>query len=271
MPQQPKEPLSPVAISMDISPEESKEEEAAKMGRNSNTVIFLDWDDTLLPSSFLSGKGYRLDTEVPKDPEHDAQLREVETSSAEALTQALKLGHVHVVTNAETGWVQLSAQKFMPGLVPLLSKVRVISARSTYEGAHPDAPLKWKFLAMQEALTKVYGGLETKAAKNVISFGDSHVEREAVRAVTRGVPNVRTKSVKFAERPSLEQLRRQLDLICNCMQYICSHEGDLDLQLTVTVANKPATPPPAEPTTPTDCSGAVPMDSSDNDGIAVGA
>jgi hypothetical protein len=47
--------------------------------------------------------------------------------------------------------------------------------------------------------------------------------------------NTRTKSVKFAERPSMEQLRRQIELVTNCFQYIHNHEGDLDLQLTVTV------------------------------------
>ena len=49
-----------------------------------------------------------------------------------------------MVTNAETGWVQLSAAKFIPAVVPLLSRVSILSARSTYEGRYPDAPLKWK-------------------------------------------------------------------------------------------------------------------------------
>jgi len=125
------------------------------------------------------------------------------------------------------------------GVVPLLSKVKVISARSTYEGMFPESPLKWKFYAFQEKLSKTFS--EMKTEKNIISFGDSHVEREAVRAVTRGLPNTRTKSVKFAERPSMEQLRRQIELVTNCFQYIHSHDGDLDLQLTVTV-NAPAAP-----------------------------
>jgi len=81
-------------------------------------------------------------------------------------------------------------------------------------------------------MSQLSGG---KKEKNVLSFGDSHVEREAVRACTRGMPNTRTKSVKFAERPSVEQLRRQIELVTNCFGYIFSHEGDLDLQLTVTV------------------------------------
>ena len=54
-----------------------------------------------------------------------------------------------------------------------------------------------------------------------------------------GLPNTRTKSVKFAERPSMEQLRRQIELVTNCFQYIHNHEGDLDLQLTVTVNVQP--------------------------------
>jgi hypothetical protein len=217
-----------------------------------DTVIIFDWDDTLLASSFLSSRGYRLDTEMEKNNDWamvEAQLRELESSVASLITLAQQYGTVHVVTNAETGWVQLSAQKFMPGLVPLLSKVQVLSARSTFEPAHPDAPLKWKFFAFQEKLATHYSS-EWKSTwgggkKNVISFGDSHVEREAVRAVTRGMASTRCKSVKFAERPSTEQLRRQIELVTNCFHYVHQHDGDLDLQLTVTV-NTPASTPTSE-------------------------
>lgn len=78
--------------------------------------------------------------------------------------------------------------------------------------------------------------------KHVLSFGDSHVEREAVRAVCKNVPATRTKSIKFADRPTIEQLRRQLELVIQCFAYLTSHDGDLDLQLTVTT-NLPINPP----------------------------
>jgi len=210
-------------------------------------VIIFDWDDTLLASSFLSSRGYRLDSDMEKTPEHEAveqQLKELEMAVTTLLTMALTYGSVHIVTNAETGWVQLSAQKFMPGLVPLLSKVNILSARSTFEPQHPDSPLRWKFFAFQEKLHSHYSG-EWKSSggkKNVISFGDSHVEREAVRAVTKSMTSTRCKSVKFAERPSTEQLRRQLELVTNCFHYIHQHDGDLDLQLTVTVNSPPPSP-----------------------------
>lgn len=202
-----------------------------QLKQGTQTVIIFDWDDTLLASSFLSSKGYRLDS-MTRSADVDAQLKMLERSITQCLTLALQYGDVHVITNAETGWVQLSAQKFLPSVVPLLDKVTILSARSTYEELYPDSPLKWKYCAFQQRLSSLFA---SKKVKNVISFGDSHVEREAVRAVTRGRADTKTKSVKFAERPSMEQLRRQLELVTNCFQYIYSHEGDLDLMLTISL------------------------------------
>jgi len=197
-----------------------------------STVIFVDWDDTLLCSSYLSGQGLRLDTEHEPSRDVARELKDLEVSVISLLKLAKNYGDVHVVTNAETGWVQLSAKKFIPGVVPLLEEVSVLSARSAYEPLFPESPLKWKFYAFREKLCDLF--TKVHYHKNIISFGDSHVEREAVRAVTRGLPNTKTKSVKFAEKPSMEQLRWQLELVTNCFQYIHSHDGDLDLQLTVT-------------------------------------
>jgi len=235
------------AVRMPESPERK-----IKAKQHESTVIFVDWDDTLLCSSYLSGQGLRLDTDIQPTREVARELKDLEMSVISLLRLAKMYGDVHVVTNAETGWVQLSAKKFIPGVIPLLEEITVLSARSAYEAMFPESPLKWKFYAFREKL----GELFTKAhAKNIISFGDSHVEREAVRAVTRGFPNTKTKSVKFAEKPSMEQLRRQLELVTNCFQYIHSHDGDLDLQLTVTKTEPaPASPvssaSPAAPASP---------------------
>lgn len=197
------------------------------------TIIFLDWDDTLLCSSVLSGQGIRLDSDMDHAVELLPQLDELSESVINVLNTALSYGEVHIVTNGETGWVQLSAQKFLPSVVPMLEKVRVLSARSAFESMFPDSPMKWKFHAFQESLADLY--TDSNCVKNVLSFGDSHAEREAIRAVTRGLPNTRTKSIKFAERPTIEQLQRQLELVGNCFQYINNHEEDLDLCMSLSV------------------------------------
>jgi hypothetical protein len=201
------------------------------------TIIFMDWDDTLLCSSVLANQGIKLDSDMENAGELVAQLEELADSVISVLNVALTYGSVYIVTNGETGWVQLSAQKFLPSVVPMLEKLRVLSARSTFEAMFPDSPMKWKFHAFQESLNQEYA--DTHCFRNVLSFGDSHAEREAVRLVTRGHPTTRTKSIKFAERPTIEQLQRQLELVSNCFQYISSHEEDLDLCMSLSVTPSP--------------------------------
>jgi len=203
------------------------------MDSKTKTVIFWDWDDTLLCSSFLSSEGYRLDSCMNGADDLMRQLKDLETSVIKVLERSMLRGEVHIVTNAETGWVQLSAQKFLPGVVPLLSRIPVISARSTFEAMFPDAPLKWKYCAFQERLGNLLQAHDLN--KHIISFGDSHVEREAIRAVTKDSPNTKTKSIKFAERPTIEQLQRQVELATDCFGYIHSHDGDLDLCMSLSM------------------------------------
>ena len=74
----------------------------------------------------------------------EAGLRALEASVCNLLELAFSYGEVHIVTNAEAGWVELSASKFIPAVLPLLGRTKVISARSTYERMFPDAPYKWK-------------------------------------------------------------------------------------------------------------------------------
>jgi len=228
-------PLKNCQMDVEVdSPSQVEEPEKPDMTPTpKQTVIIFDWDDTLLASSFLSSKGLRLDNDHQPTPDVAEQLQLLERSVITVLNRALEFGDVHIVTNAEAGWVQLSAQKFIPGVVSVLERVQVISARTTYERLYPEAPLKWKYFAFQERLKeKTY---DSKSCRNVISFGDSHVEREAVRAVTRGMSNTVTKSVKFAERPTMEQLRRQIELVASCFQFIFNHQGDLDLMLTISM------------------------------------
>jgi hypothetical protein len=260
MPLKPMKPVSIMESKMDDS-EDTKVDESGHVAPKS--AIIFDWDDTLLASSFLSNRGCRLDTDMSGFSDMAPLLRELETSVISVLELALEYGQVFIITNAETGWVQLSCEKFIPRVLPLLGKINILSARSTYEPMYPEAPLKWKYYAFHERISSFYS--DPKAPKNVLSFGDSHVEREAVRAVTKLLPNSKTKSVKFAERPSMEQLRRQIELVTNCFRYIHSHDGDLDLQLTVTV-NSPQQPnspqnslPETEPT-----ESAVPSSPTDN-------
>jgi hypothetical protein len=53
-----------------------------------------------------------------------ASLSLLQESVLQLLHRAMCFGEVVIVTNAETGWVELSAKRFLPGVVPLLAKIR---------------------------------------------------------------------------------------------------------------------------------------------------
>jgi hypothetical protein len=74
------------------------------------TVIFFDWDDTCFPSTFLTNKGFRLDSHPDTYAHFVEALRELETCVGEMLRLAMQCGTVVIVTNAERGWVELSSQ-----------------------------------------------------------------------------------------------------------------------------------------------------------------
>jgi hypothetical protein len=200
-----------------------------------NHFVSFDYDDTLLCSTYLTSLGLTLSS--TRQQVLDKVGKELETLSASVcglLEAALeRTPTVHIVTNAERGWVEQSAQLFIPLALPVLNRCTIISARSTFETNYGDRPLAWKYHTFRSCLAHM---LPTHRARNVMSFGDSNVEREAIRAATRDHPTTQCKSVKFSELPSCEELVRQQELVRNCFQYIFSHANHLDLALAVTAS-----------------------------------
>jgi hypothetical protein len=201
---------------------------------NSRTVLIFDWDDTLLSSSWLAHMGYRLDYPETIAPDVAHSLSQLQESVVKLLTRAVEVtSDVIIITNAETGWVELSAKRFIPAVVPLLSKVKVFSARSTFEASYPDSPADWKVAAFRQEITRLCANTEAGVTKNVISMGDSIHERLALMKVMQDVTDGLTKSIKFVERPTVEQLKRQVDLVITHLNEIVSHQVPLDLMLTI--------------------------------------
>jgi hypothetical protein len=197
------------------------------------TILIFDWDDTVLPSTWVQEQGLRLDNESVATEEQQEQLDEMAQHAMETLRVAKRHGKVLLVTNAERGWIELSCRKFMPTLLPSLDDVKICSARTTYETQGVTSPFEWKYYAFESEIGDFYKKLPEDQRKNIISFGDSAHEREALIRVTEHLPNCCTKSLKFVERPEVEQLRKEHELISGCFRDIVNHDGNLDLCIRV--------------------------------------
>jgi len=197
------------------------------------TFFIFDYDDTILPSTWVNRQGLRLDAGSCPNPQQLAVLGEVAALAAKTIRLARQRGTVIFVTNAERGWIELSCQKFMPTLTPLLENIRMVSARTTYEGPSAPSPLDWKMCAFEDALVHHFGArlADPNSRKNVLSLGDGIHEREALLQSTQGLFNCHPKSLKFVERPDISQVLKQLELISGNFENIVNHMGSLDLRI----------------------------------------
>eukprot|EP00824_Muranothrix_gubernata_P017175 TRINITY_DN35376_c0_g1_i1.p1 TRINITY_DN35376_c0_g1~~TRINITY_DN35376_c0_g1_i1.p1 ORF type:complete len:273 (-),score=43.55 TRINITY_DN35376_c0_g1_i1:158-976(-) len=208
--------------------------------QQTQTVICIDWDDTLFATSWLS-------TWVPDilhPPELSNEVREamwrLEAAAARLLAVAMTLGSVHIVTNGQTGWVEGTSRIYFPNLLPLLRCVPIVSARSRFEDRFPNEPVTWKTEAFLEAMHQVFvqDGCVTGAV-NLISVGDSQVERRAAAAAYRrfskehDVVSGTVKSVKFTGMPLLGHLRAEIDAVVSLLSQLCVKREDVDMVLQV--------------------------------------
>ena len=174
-----------------------------------NSIIIFDWDDTLLPTSFLTPGGV-FDENIKLREIDNEKLLNLERAVLKLLTEAVEKGNVYIITNAGNGWVEYSANRFYPSIMPILEKIKIISARGQYEKMFPGNSRQWKI----EAFLNLLKNVNMKLVTNIICIGDSLFEMEAGRILASKFTEAFIKTIKFREAPKLDELLKQLKLVC---------------------------------------------------------
>ena len=178
--------------------------------KNHNSLIIFDWDDTLLPTTFLTQGGIFNENLILSENDN-RKIEKLEKSVLNLLNMSITKGDVYIITNAGLGWVEYSAQKFYPSVFEILPKIKIISARGEFEKVYPGDSRKWKlqtFLSLEKRLN-------TKLVTNIICLGDSLFEIEAGRVLGNQFKEAFVKTIKFKEGPKPEELNKQLMLVAN--------------------------------------------------------
>ena len=191
-----------------------------------NSIIIFDWDDTLLPTSFLTKDGVTYeDLKISKFDEDT--LMKLDQIVLKILTEAVEKGNVYIITNAGKGWLEYSASMFYPSVVPILKKIKIISARDEYEKMYPGDSRQWKI----EAFLNLQKNLNLKLVTNIICLGDSLYEMEAGRILASRFTEAFIKTVKFKEAPNLDELLKQLKVVSSQFGIIYSRIKNLTIRV----------------------------------------
>jgi len=189
--------LSPASTCLeDLSPASSGRSDDSKATRR--PVIVFDWDDTLFCSTAAAQLQWTR-----------AEVDELEDTVRSVLHTAMSVGDTLIVTNGVSNWVQDSARRFMPGLLPTIARLHVISARALFEKSYPGDPYMWKQAAFEQLFLgdrQIY-----EEGLNLVALGDQRPEIDAAQSIVRSLGGLsRVKTVKFKEAPSVRDLIGQL-------------------------------------------------------------
>jgi len=207
------------------------------------TIILFDWDDTLCPSSACIESYGLADSELLPEGELAARLNNVALEAKALLQRASELAaQVVIVTNAGDGWVDSSCAAWLPELHPALANIEVVSARAKWEPCGVSSPTGWKTREFHTVIDRFYSRYENQSWKNVVAVGDAPYEHEALQRVLGENPegyaeNCRSKSVRFMQKPTIEELTLQIRALRDTIGGIVRNDGDLDIQIPMEVVD----------------------------------
>ena len=191
-----------------------------------NCIIIFDWDDTLLPTSFLT-KGGCFYEEMELSSSDEKKILELQDLVLELLNNTIEKGTVYIITNAGMDWVKYSSQRFYPKIIPILEKIKIVSARGEYEKEFPGNSRQWKI----EAFLMLQNTVNLKLVTNIICLGDSLFEMEAGRILASRFTEAFIKTIKFREAPKLDELIKQLKLVNKQFNSIYSSIKNLTIRV----------------------------------------
>jgi len=117
------------------------------------TIILFDWDDTLCPSNWIRENRPALSffKPAPDEEKYQKPLKELQIHVEATLKLAMRMGKVIIVTNAMDPWVDTSCRNFLPALMPLVSQIPVIYARSIFDSQNLSSSPKARMAGAKNA------------------------------------------------------------------------------------------------------------------------
>lgn len=229
-------------------------------------IIFIDFDDTIFPTTWLSN------VNIFYEKEYFQLLEEINYN---LFTKLLRYGKIIIVTNAKIDWVYKSINDYLPKLKFLLKDIEIISARERYEGIY-SCPTFWKKNVFKDIIFHIlkennyiyqsnktlayinpyidnnykgfplfYNNIMNNFIKgnvsadniknisdiNIISIGDSEYEHMAILELRQLFPKMNIKSVKLIDRPHITSIIKQLsNLYLNIDYYLYNLKSNFKYQ-----------------------------------------
>lgn len=202
---------------------------------NKQIIFVFDWDDTLFPTSWMSANNIKADDNftnmnsfgwnnaMQKYDYYSKYFTELDNHMYKLLKYATMIGKVIIITNASKEWILTTSAKLPNTRTIIDSSVIIISARDLYQYKY-DMP-SWKMKAFNNELIP-----HLNNANQIITFGDSHFEHQALISLKSMISQNKLKVIRFIQSPEFNVVIDQLDILTRSLITICQTPGPLDIQ-----------------------------------------
>ncbi|SCP05979.1 HAD domain ookinete protein, putative [Plasmodium ovale] len=195
----------------------------ARVGREGHTKAFIckrlivfDYDDTILPTSWITVKmKLSLYDVIPEN------IKQLFTKLSDVVINTLSLcltqGKLVIVTNASLEWLINSAKKFLPLVWSFImyNNIRIISARDRLINSLID-PKDWKKVIFYQIINEILSPYlyNTSFICFIYSVGDGNDERNACFFISQlnQYSSCIFKSLKFLAEPTCQKLIAEHEL-----------------------------------------------------------
>lgn len=196
------------------------------------SLILLDWDDTLFPTSWIIKNNVNLNDTQTRN-EYVKKFHKLDSIASRLLTNLSTMGQVVLITNASAKWILTSSSVLFLTQQVLRKSVYIVSARDAYQPMYPDDIDMWKRKSFNVVINDYF---KQHKFQNIISAGDAEYEFYALTdlydtsAVAR---NKLFKTIKFMKEPGYYDIVDQLEVFNKCHKKIILNNNHLDLNFSV--------------------------------------
>jgi hypothetical protein len=209
------------------------------------TAVFLDWDDTLFPTTWVQMKQRSCkEAGKPFQARDSPTVKALCTEIISFLSGVSRIGHVFIVTASARGFIDKCCRICFPQLMHVLDelKVTVIYARPLEDVAVNEPVELWKEAAYATVLRgRSIRPLVPELARfydapqwsHVLSYGDAWTDHSALRrAMAAFSPDSVLKVVKASEGSlSAEGTSRELKMVGSLLRRVACVEVDFPFDM----------------------------------------
>lgn len=193
-----------------------------------NTLVFIDWDDTLFPTSWIVDNRIDLNKTEYRS-KYIILFSELDNVLYDFLKKVTKYGKVIIVTNASMSWIKTSLKILPNSSKFILKNIKIVSARDMY-GKHKDV-FKWKQFAFEKEVNSFFK--KKSDVHNLISIGDADYEHTALINFDdweKMKPHKRClKTIRFMTSPTYYSVVDQIQVLTRCITKVCRKHKHIDL------------------------------------------